>query len=45
MDAAARADLTGMFNCPHTGAGLMLPALTPDLGSVLIGHTGHGDWP
>ena len=20
MDAAARADLTGMFNCPHTGA-------------------------
>lgn len=19
MDAAARADLTGMFNCPHTG--------------------------
>ncbi len=22
MDAAARADLTGMFNCPHTGAPL-----------------------
>ena len=25
MDAAARADLTGMFNCPHTGA-LPVPA-------------------
>lgn len=22
MDAAARADLTGMFNCPHTGVAL-----------------------
>lgn len=22
MDAAARADLTGMFNCPHTGTTL-----------------------
>lgn len=21
MDAAARADKTGMFNCPHTGEG------------------------
>ena len=22
MDASARADLTGMFNCPHTGVAL-----------------------
>ena len=28
MDAAARADLTGMFNCPHTGA---LPAVSGHL--------------
>jgi hypothetical protein len=25
MDAAARADLTGMFNCPHTGAARACP--------------------
>lgn len=25
MDAAARADLTGMFNCPHTGALYLAP--------------------
>ncbi len=31
MDAAARADLTGMFNCPHTGA---LPWGTPIVGTV-----------
>ena len=27
MDAAARADLTGMFNCPHTGARWTLSVL------------------
>lgn len=28
MDAAARADLTGMFNCPHTGASKCEDCLT-----------------
>ena len=39
MDAAARADLTGMFNCPHTGVGGRYAnppvAVREDLGAIM----------
>ena len=48
MDAAAEADLTGMFNCPHTGVALAAlkklranQTIGPDDRTVVI-STAHG---
>lgn len=40
MDAAARADLTGMFNCPHTGALLSLVSVRFNQQA----HQPHAEW-
>eukprot|EP00891_Asterochloris_glomerata_P004197 jgi/Astpho2/4197/fgenesh1_pm.00064_%23_7_t len=48
MDAAARGDLTGMFNCPHTGVALAALAKLRDNGTigkddrVVVVSTAHG---
>jgi len=48
MDAAARADLTGMFNCPHTGVALAALIKLRDSGVIapsdrtVVVSTAHG---
>jgi threonine synthase len=48
MDAAARADLTGMFNCPHTGVALSALTKLRDRGVIspsdrtVVVSTAHG---
>jgi len=48
MDAAARADLTGMFNCPHTGVALAALTKLRDRGVIgksdrtVVVSTAHG---
>ena len=50
MDAAARADLTGMFNCPHTGVALSAliklrerGVIGPNDRTVVVSTGGWGD--
>ena len=48
MDAAARADLTGMFNCPHTGVALAALTKLRERGVIgpydrtIVVSTAHG---
>lgn len=48
MDAAARADLTGMFNCPHTGVALAALTKLRENGTIapsdrtVVISTAHG---
>ena len=48
MDAAARADLTGMFNCPHTGVALAALSKLRERGVIapsdrtVVVSTAHG---
>ena len=48
MDAAARADLTGMFNCPHTGVALAALMKLREKGTIgpndrtVVVSTAHG---
>lgn len=48
MDAAARADLTGMFNCPHTGVALSALTKLREAGTIspsdrtVVVSTAHG---
>lgn len=48
MDAAARADLTGMFNCPHTGVALAALIKLREKGTIgpndrtVVVSTAHG---